>query len=99
MSQQPGAHAVSADTDHLEVTISKCVKHKQLTGKKTFKLDSFITECLSVRLLIMFLVARVLPQLSSRSRNAIKDVDCAQTSFPLRNAFKYPVYKKMCTLT
>ena len=47
----------------------------------------------------MFLVGRVLPQLSSRSRNAIKDVDCAQTSFPLRNAFKYPVYKEMCTLT
>ena len=40
MSQQPGAHAVSADNDHLEVTIPKRVEHKQPTSI----LDFFITE-------------------------------------------------------
>jgi len=43
----------------------------------------------------MFLVGRVLPQLSSCFRNAIKGVACAQTTFPLRNAFKISCLQKV----
>ena len=47
----------------------------------------------------MFSIGGMWPQLPSCFRNAMKGVACVQTSVPFRNSIKYPVYKKLCTLT
>ena len=47
----------------------------------------------------MFSVGGMWPKLLSCFRNALKGVPCVETSVPSRNSIKYPVYKKLRTLT